>query len=111
MKFIYALAFVAAMALTAEAKKKSAWAVQRTNDVKDRLERTYGKGLVGMMHPETGKIDPTRFGWDNRVTGGAPLGSQLSITIKKGLTIDGTTNSAYWLGFAKGMQYEGLTKD
>ena len=53
----------------------SRWAVQRTEEVKHRLERVYGKGLVGMYDPETGRIDPSRFGWDNRLTGGAPLGS------------------------------------
>ena len=28
-----------------------------------------------------------------------------------GLTIDASTDSAFWLGFAKGLQYEGLAKD
>jgi hypothetical protein len=110
MKFVQTMGFVAAIAMMADARKPSPWAVQRTNDVKNRLERTYGKGLVGMMKPGTNEIDPSRFGWDNKKTGGAPLGSNLSVTITSGLTIDGTTSTAFWLGFSKGMQYEGLKK-
>ena len=71
----------------------------------DNLERVYGRGLVHMMDPETGKVDPTTFGWDNRVTGGKRLGSSISYTITPGFTIDATTTMAYWLGFSKGMQY------
>ena len=64
-----------------------------------------------MYDPQSGRIDPKRFGWDNRVTGGAPLGSSISTTITPNLTIDATTGTAYWLGFAKGMQYNGLDRD
>ena len=72
------------------------------------------------MINEKGKIDPDRFGWDNRVTGGRKMGSgrkaslaatTISRTIMPGLTIDASTDSAFWLGFAKGLQYEGLSKD
>ena len=80
-----------------------------------------------MIDQETGQIDPTRFGWDNRLTGGAPLGShirvpnlagirrgmmgqEISKTITEGLTIDATGTSAFWLGFTKGMQYNGLDR-
>ncbi len=73
------------------------------------MERTYGKDLVGMRDPETGKFDPARFGWDNRATGGALLGAQLSVEIAPGTTIDATTASAYLLGWVKGMQYDGLS--
>ena len=59
----------------------------------------------------TGKVDPTTFGWDNRLTGGKRLGSSVSVTITKGLTIDAVTNMAYALGFSKGMQYEGLRRE
>lgn len=69
-----------------------------------------------MIDQETGRVDPTRFGWDNRLTGGAPLGShirlphvanikrhlmgqEISRTITDGLTIDATGATAYWLGF------------
>ena len=64
-----------------------------------------------MYDEKTGRIDPKRFGWDNRLTGGAPLGSSMSTTIRPGLTIDATTGSAFVLGFAKGMQYKGLDRD
>ena len=56
-----------------------------------------------MRHRETGRIDPERFGWDNRVTGGAPLGSSISRTINDNLTIDATGLAAFWLGFTIGM--------
>jgi hypothetical protein len=67
------------------------------------MERTYGKGLVGMINPLTGKVDPARFGWDNAATGGARMGSGVAITITENLTIDAATFAAYWLGFVKGM--------
>ena len=63
------------------------------------------------MHEETGKVDPTKFGWDNRVTGGARLGSSISRTIVPGLTIDATGATAFWLGFTQGMQYNGLDRE
>jgi hypothetical protein len=74
------------------------------------MERTYGKGLVGMKDPLSGQVDPARFGWDNRVTGGAPLGSSIVVAITKELSIDASTVFAYWLGFVKGMQYTGLDR-
>lgn len=64
-----------------------------------------------MYDPKSGRIDPARFGWDNRVTGGALLGSSISRTITPGLTIDATGISAYWLGFTIGMQYNGLDRE
>lgn len=64
-----------------------------------------------MYDEKTGRIDPKRFGWDNRLTAGRTLGSSLSVTITEGLTIDGTTGSAFVLGFAKGMQYKGLDRE
>ena len=75
------------------------------------MERVYGKGLVGMKDPETGRIDPGRMGWDNRVTGGAPLGSQINVTVAPGVTIDASSVTAYWLGFVDGMKYTGLDRD
>ena len=54
------------------------------------------------------------------MTGGRKMGAgrkaglvaqTISRTIMPGLTIDASTESAFWLGFAKGMQYEGLSKD
>lgn len=64
-----------------------------------------------MIDPLTGKIDPERFGWDNRLTGGAKLGSSISRTITEGFTIDASTSMAYWLGFAKGMQYSAMDRE
>ena len=64
-----------------------------------------------MLDPMTGKIDPETFGWDNRLTGGARLGSSISKTISDGFTIDATTTMAYWLGFAKGMQYSAMDRE
>lgn len=63
-----------------------------------------------MLHPETGKIDPDRFGWDNQKTGGARLGTQISVNIGP-INIDGTSTSALWLGFSKGLQYAGLENE
>ena len=81
------------------------------------MERVYGKGLTGMM--KNGRVDPTTFGWDNRHTGGAQLGSSvnklfgqaLNRKITGGLTIDATTAAAYWMGFTVGMQYSGLARE
>lgn len=64
-----------------------------------------------MIDPVTGQVDPTTFGWDNRLTGGKRLGSSISVTITPGLTIDAVTNMAFALGFSKGMQYDGLERD
>ena len=65
---------------------------------------------MGMKDPETGRVDPGRMGWDNRVTGGAPLGSQINVTVAPGLTIDASSYMAYWLGFVDGMKYTGLDR-
>ena len=109
-----AVAAVAALALfgqEVDARKKSKWSIKRTQQVKDRLERVYGKGLIGMHDPVTGRPDPTRMGWDNRATGGRRLGSSIQVTIAPGNTIDATTATAYWLGFVEGMKYTGLQRD
>ena len=90
---------------------KSKWAIQRTEDIKTNLERVYGRGLTGMINEKTGMVDPSTFGRDNRLTGGKRLGSSISITITDGLTIDAATGMAWALGFSKGMQYEGLSRE
>ena len=79
--------------------------------MRDRMERTYGKGLVGMINPETGRMDPERFGWDNRTTGGRKMGETISRTIADGTTIDASTMTAWTLGFVKGFQYNGLVNE
>ena len=44
-------------------------------NVRNDLERVYGKGLVGMMNPKTGKLDFDRMGADNKVTGSDRMGA------------------------------------
>ena len=83
-------------------REYSNWAVQRTNETIERLERHYGKGGHLLMNPETGRVDSSRFGWDNRRLGGARLGSTISKTIFPGLTIDASGGMAFALGFAQG---------
>lgn len=73
------------------------------------MERTYGKGLVGMINPKTGKVDFERMGWDNKVTNGARMGSQLNIKLGDRI-FDATTKASAFLGFAKGMQYSDMTR-
>ena len=63
-----------------------------------------------MIDTKTGRVDPSRFGWDNKLTGGALLGSSMSRAITEDLTIDATDGAAYFLGFASGMQYNGLDR-
>lgn len=80
------------------------WAQKRVDAVKYRLERNFGKGLVGLYN-ESGDFDPDRLGWMNRHNGKKPLGSSISVTILPGLTIDASTTNAYILGFVNGLQY------
>ena len=47
------------------------------------------------------------MGWDNTVTGGARMGSQLNVQIGNNI-FDASTLAASFLGFAKGLQYKGL---
>ena len=93
----------------AEARITTTWAKKKVEATKFRLERAFGKGLVG-AHNEEGKFDPSRLGWINQRTGGAPFGSSISVTVYPGLTIDASTNNAYLLGFVNGMQYNGLAR-
>ena len=48
----------------AEARIVTTWAKKKVNATKFRLERAFGKGLVG-AHNEEGKFDPSRLGWIN----------------------------------------------
>ena len=73
------------------------------------MERTYGKGLAG-LYDEQGKFRAERLGWDNRHTGGARLGSSLSVEIIPGVVIDASGAMAQGLGFVKGMQYSALAE-
>ena len=92
--------------------------MKRTNETWERLERTYGKGLVGMRDPKTNKIDFNRMGWDNHKTGGRQLGSSIGgrygMTITNsinGFTFDATTGAAFLMGWSKAMQYSGLDRE
>lgn len=89
---------------------RTTWAQKRVDAVKYRLERNFGKGLVGLYN-ENGDVDPDRFGWMNRKHGKRPLGSAINVTILPGLTLNASTGSALVLGFVNGMQYEGLARE
>jgi hypothetical protein len=41
---------------------RSAYAKQRVAEIKHGMELVYGKGLVGLRNPATGRVDPKRFG-------------------------------------------------
>lgn len=112
MKYGLACAMFAAAGLvdTAEARVKTTWAQKKVDATKHRLERNFGKGLVGLIN-ENGDVDPDRLGWMNKVNGGKPLGSSISVTVAPGLTIDASTGSALALGFVTGMQYTGLARE
>ena len=94
----------------AEARVKTTWAQKRVDATKYRLERNFGRGLVGLINEE-GQVDPDRLGWINRRGGKKPLGSSISVTLLPGLTIDASTTNAYILGWVNGLQYEGLSRE
>lgn len=48
----------------AEARITTTWAKKKVAATKFRLERAFGKGLVG-AHNAEGKFDPSRLGWIN----------------------------------------------
>lgn len=80
--------------------------MDRIFEIRTKMERHYGKGLVGMFDPETGKFDPNRLGWAKH---GRKLGG--SITVQLGdLTFDASTGTAFLLGASKGLQWDGLSK-
>ena len=108
MKYSLACAMFAATALIdhAEARVKTTWAQKRVDSTKYRLERNYGKGLVGLINEE-GRVDPDRLEWMNK----RPLASTINVTISKKLIIDASTINAYIYGFVNGMQYDGLARD
>jgi len=66
MKYAIACAAFASCALydCAEARITTTWAKKKVEATKFRLERAFGKGLVG-AHNEEGKFDPSRLGWIN----------------------------------------------
>ena len=68
------------------------------------MQRHYGKDLAGMFNPVTGKYDPSRVGWARH---GRILGESMTLSIDS-LSFDGTSATAFWLGAAKGLQWNGL---
>ena len=63
-----------------------------------------------MRNPKTGRLDHRRMGWENTVTGGRRLGSSVDYNVL-GMNVDGNSLMGYWLGFAKGQQYSGLSRE
>lgn len=82
--------------------------MRETERTKMRMERMYGKGLVG-MYDDQGKMKMDRFSNVHHLTKG--LQQSISTNIAPGVTIDATNFVAYWLGFAQGMNYVGLERD
>ena len=115
MKFGIACALFSTMALlgpVAEATiAKTSWSHKRVQSTKHRLERNFGKGLVGLIN-EDGHVDPDRLGWMvNKHNGKKPLGSTSEVIFTGLPAIDATNATAQVLGFVNGLQYEGLTRD
>jgi len=75
MKYSLACAMFAASALidSADARVRTTWGLKKINATKHRLERNYGKGLVGLIN-ENGHVSPDRLDWmmSSRI-GGKPL--------------------------------------
>mmetsp|Transcript_11827 Transcript_11827/g.15024 ORF Transcript_11827/g.15024 Transcript_11827/m.15024 type:complete len:228 (+) Transcript_11827:18-701(+) len=105
MKLITALLAVACIASTADAtRKKSRYSIERIEHIKQKMERHYGRGLVGMNDPVTGKFDASRLGWAHH---GRRLGESITMTLNN-LSFDASTLTAFWLGASKGLQWDGL---
>ena len=88
--------------------------MKKINATKHRLERNYGKGLVGLIN-ENGHVSPDRLDWmmSSRI-GGKPLVSGkrnlLNATFENlGVTsFNAADGKALIFGFVNGMQYVGL---
>lgn len=96
------------MAMLSDARKPSRFSQDRIQQIWTKMERHYGKGLVGMFHPVTGRFDINRVGWGQH---GRRLGESLSYEIVPGLTVDATTTFSMLLGAAQGTQWSGLNAD
>merc|ERR1719420_370957 len=85
MKYGYACAMFAGAALMegADARVRTTWAQKRVDATKYRLERNFGRGLVGLINEE-GHVDPDRLGWARKNGNKKPLGSSISVTIMPG---------------------------
>ena len=71
--------------------------MKRVNEERERMELVYGKGLVGLLGPD-GKVDHTRFGWDNR------RANTVWVEIN-GKQYNGSSVEAFSLGYVQGVQY------
>ena len=68
------------------------------------MELVYGKGLVGLMDPDTGKVDPKRFGKDRKI----PTTNWIEIPTLDN-QISGVTWEAFSFGYVRGVQYNGIS--
>ena len=84
------------MASTAEAKVTTKWGAKKVANTKRRLERVYGKGLVGLYHEETGKPVMERFAWDRRTE------AAVYATVGE-FTFDAESVKALFYGLADGL--------
>lgn len=57
MKSTVALLAMASLASIADARLPSRFSVERVGDIKDKMQRHYGKDLAGMHDPVTGNFD------------------------------------------------------
>jgi len=108
-KFAFALSAMALVATEVEGAFHGTWARKRVGNMKHKLERTYGKGMMDIKGVD-GRVDSSRFIHTDRRFGGSKLGSNISVTVRPGMTIDASDTPAFWLGFVNGMQYEGLNR-
>lgn len=110
MRFIAGLALAACAALTAEARRGQV--TDHARDVvrktKDHLERTHGKGLVGMFD-EHGKIHSKHIqkGFKSDRLGAA----QIQIEGIDNVTFNLDSLVVNFLGFVNGMTYRGVQAD
>lgn len=79
------------------------FARERVRVTKHRLERIYGRNLMGLYHEETGKVVPKRFSLARR-----HKLSQSSTMVLGGITLHPDEQNTILLGFTKGLQYDGL---
>lgn len=79
------------------------FAKERVRATKHRLERIYGRNLLGLYHEETGKIVPKRFSMARKNTL-----SKSRTMVLGGITLHPDEQNTALLGFTKGLQYDGL---
>lgn len=93
---------VAAVTAMGSSRVVSQFAQERVRQTKHRLERIYGRGLVGLRHEETGKVDHRRFAWARS--------KPASIITFGDFKFDSDMQSTMLLGFTQGVQYQGLAQ-